>query len=258
MELIAPSDWRRVDFISDLHLLQEDGATYQAFEQYLASTSCDALFILGDLFEVWIGDDALTLADSFDAQCAAALRSAARRMPLFIMHGNRDFLMGEALMAACGAKLLDDPTLLAWAGQRWLLSHGDALCLDDKPYMEFRAQVRSAQWQQDFLALPLDKRSAIARELRGQSEARKREVAHYADLDTKAVIALLDAHDADLMVHGHTHKPAVHTLDEAHTRYVLSDWDANSEPPRLEVMRWTWSGQAGDTPRCARIASSAA
>ena len=258
MELIAPSDWRRIDFISDLHLLQQDGATYQAFEDYLASTSCDAIFILGDLFEVWIGDDCLQVPHSFEAQCAAALRAAAQRMPVFIMQGNRDFLMGERLMAACGARLLDDPCVLHWAGAHWILSHGDALCLDDHPYQAFRATVRTQQWQHDFLAQPLEKRLALARDMRNQSEARKREVTDYADVDTPAALALLQAHQARAMIHGHTHKPAVHALDETHQRYVLSDWDANAQPARLEVMRWSWSGRPEDSAACERIPTTEA
>ena len=258
MELIAPSEWRRIDFISDLHLMQQDGATFQAFQNYLASTSCDAIFILGDLFEVWIGDDCLQVADSFEQQCVSALRQASQRMPVFIMHGNRDFLMGADLMAACGARLLDDPCVLHWAGAHWVLSHGDALCLDDLPYMAFRATVRSAPWQHDFLAQPLPQRQAIARELRNQSEARKREVADYADVDTPAALALLKAHQAHAMIHGHTHKPAVHALDAQHNRYVLSDWDANAQPPRLEVMRWNWSGRSEDSAYCERIATAEA
>lgn len=253
MELVAPSHWRRLDFISDLHLLQQDGATHAAFEHYLASADCDALFILGDLFEVWVGDDCLNLPDSFEGHCAAALARAARSMPVYIMHGNRDFLMGADLMTACGATLLDDPTVLEWAGQRWVLSHGDALCLEDHAYLQFRDKVRSPQWQSDFLAQSIAQRADIARSLRSQSEARKREVTHYADVDAGAALALLNEHRAQVLIHGHTHKPAVHALDAVHARYVLSDWDARAQPPRLEVMRWHWSGQSRDAAQCTRI-----
>lgn len=253
MELHAPSPWRRLDFISDLHLQQPDVATYSAFESYLASTRCDALFILGDLFEVWIGDDCLNLPDSFEARCASALARTASRLPIFIMHGNRDFLMGPGLMSACHANLLDDPTLLDWAGQHWLLSHGDALCLDDHAYLQFREKVRSPQWQSDFLAQPIEQRSEIARALRSQSEARKLEVTQYADVDTGAALALLHAHRATVLIHGHTHKPATHALDAVHSRYVLSDWDASSSPPRLQVMRWSWSGQPHGAIQCERL-----
>ena len=258
MELTAPSAWRRIDFISDLHLLQQDAATFTAFKNYLETTSADALFILGDLFEVWVGDDCLTLAGSFERQCADVLALAAQRMPVHIMQGNRDFLMGAGLMAACNARLLDDPTVLDWAGQRWVLTHGDALCLDDKPYQQFRTLVRSAQWQHDFMAQTLEQRLEVARSLRSQSEARKREVAEYADVDTSAAISLLQGSESDTMIHGHTHRPAMHVLDAQRKRYVLSDWDANATPPRLEVMRWTWSGQAESQSTCERLDAASA
>lgn len=253
MELIAPSGWRRIDFISDLHLLQQDGATFAAFNTYLQSANTDALFILGDLFEVWVGDDCLSRTGSFERQCADALLKASGRCPIFIMHGNRDFLMGAGLMAACGAQLLGDPTVLVWAEQRWVLTHGDALCLDDKPYQEFRAQVRSSQWQRDFLAQTLAQRIEIACGLRSQSESRKREASEYADVDTQAAIALLQSSQSHVMIHGHTHRPAVHTLDAHRKRHVLSDWDANANPPRLEIMRWTWSGTTGSEATCQRL-----
>lgn len=253
MELIAPSGWHRVDFVSDLHLLQQDAPTFAAFNTYLHAADTDALFILGDLFEVWVGDDCLSQAESFEAQCARAIAFAAKRMPIYIMQGNRDFLMGADLMAACGAKLLDDPTVLVWAQQRWVLTHGDALCLDDKPYQQFRTKVRSAQWQQDFLAQPLAQRFEIARGLRSQSESRKSEVTQYADVDTGAALALLRTSGSHTMIHGHTHRPAMHVLDAQRKRYVLSDWDANAHPPRLEVMRWTWSGAASTEATCRRL-----
>jgi UDP-2,3-diacylglucosamine hydrolase len=258
MELIAPSGWRRIDFISDLHLLQQDGATFAAFNEYLQSTTADALFILGDLFEVWVGDDCLAQAGSFERQCAEALLQVSARYPVYIMHGNRDFLMGADLMAACGTQLLDDPTVLIWAQQRWVLTHGDALCLDDKPYQQFRTLVRSAQWQQDFLAQPLAQRIEIARSLRSQSESRKREETQYADVDTEAAIALLQESQSNTMIHGHTHRPATHVLDTERKRYVLSDWDASARPPRLEVMRWTWSGEEGSEATCQRLDAASA
>jgi UDP-2,3-diacylglucosamine hydrolase len=167
-ELIAAPTWRAIDFISDLHLQASELATFHVWQQYMQSTPADAVFILGDLFEVWVGDDALQCG-SFESQCADVIGQTAARVPLFFMHGNRDFLVGSALMDLCTARLLDDPTVLIFQGQRWLLSHGDALCIDDLPYMQFRAQVRSPEWQQAFLAKPLTERQAIARGLRQQS-----------------------------------------------------------------------------------------
>ena len=235
-ELVAPSHWRTADFISDLHLQPAEPATFEAWRRYLADTAADAVFILGDLFEAWPGDDAAA-EPGFAADCAAVLRQAARRRPLFFMHGNRDFLVGERLMQEVGATLLADPTVLTFQGRRWLLSHGDALCLGDTAYLAFREQVRSPGWQQAFLARPLGERQAVAQSLRQESEARKRSGALYADVDTGAALAWLEAADAAVLIHGHTHRPGELALDAAHRRIVLSDWDAGARPVRLEVLR---------------------
>lgn len=240
-ELAAPADWRTVDFISDLHLQEAEGQTFDAWQRTMAQTPADAVFILGDLFEVWVGDDAV-LPGSFEARCVEVLRAAAGHAKIFFMHGNRDFLVGADLMAQCHATLLDDPTVLSFAGQRWLLSHGDALCLDDVDYMQFRQQVRSPAWQQDFLAKPLPERQAIARSLRTQSEARKRSGVPYVDLDAPAVRQWLDAAQAATMIHGHTHKPADHAVAPGQRRIVLSDWDAAATPPRTQVLRLSAKG----------------
>jgi len=202
----------------------------------MAGTQADALFILGDLFEVWVGDD-IAQAPGFEADCADVLRATARRLPVFFLAGNRDFLVGERFAQDTGITLLHDPTVLAFGAQRWLLTHGDALCLDDTEYMAFRAMVRAPRWQQDFLALPLEKRRAIARGMRANSEEMKRGDRVYADVDTRSALAWLGAADAATMVHGHTHKPAEHALDAAHRRIVLSDWDAEAQPPRLQALR---------------------
>ncbi len=237
MELIAPSRWACVDFISDIHLQSSEALTFQAWSDYLLHTAADAVFILGDLFEVWVGDDVLSLEASFERQCANVLCAAAARVDVYIMHGNRDFLMGKALMAACGCTLLEDPCVLAFANRRWLLSHGDAQCLDDTDYMRFRALVRAPKWQQDFLAKPLAERIAFARDLRSQSEARKRSETVYADVDFQAANDLLSTLQAKHMVHGHTHRPAKHALGAGRERLVLSDWDLAAKPPRAEVLR---------------------
>ncbi len=242
-ELQAPSSWRTVDFISDLHLQASEPATFDAWKNHLLTTPADAVFMLGDLFEVWVGDDVVSADPSgFEAECAEVLQRSAAQRPLFFMHGNRDFLVGQQLMALCGATLLDDPTVFSFSGQRWLLSHGDALCLDDTAYMAFRQQVRSAQWQQNFLAKPLAERQAIARGLREQSEARKQSGAHYADVDRAAALQWLHAAHAPVLIHGHTHKPATHDLGQGFSRVVLSDWDVSATPPRAEVLRLSPSG----------------
>ena len=249
-ELLAPPSWRTVDFISDLHLQASDMATFTAWQHYLESTPADAVFILGDLFEVWVGDDAIdedlhAPAAGFDARCVRAMGEAAGRLALFFMHGNRDFLVGQRLMDLCNATLLQDPTVLvfpAGTNRRWLLSHGDALCLGDTDYMQFRRQVRTTEWQRAFLARPLAERQAIARGLREQSEARKKSGVQYADVDTEAARQWLQAAASHTLIHGHTHKPAVHDLGGGYSRVVLSDWDLAAPVPRAEVLRLTAAG----------------
>ncbi len=251
-ELSAPAHWRAVDFISDLHLHVSEPATFEAWRRYLAEPpqgqAADALFILGDLFEVWVGDDVLdtqapaSAEHTFWRTCAATLLAHSRHTPVFFQHGNRDFLLGPSALAACGMQALADPTVLVFQGRRWLLSHGDELCVDDTDYMRFRAQVRQAAWQQDFLAQPLARREAIARDLRAQSEARKRATGHdpslWADVDTAAARGWLQSAGATTLIHGHTHRPAEHALgDDGLVRVVLSDWDAGATPPRAEVLR---------------------
>jgi UDP-2,3-diacylglucosamine hydrolase len=241
-ELTAPSHWRTVEFISDLHLQAAEPATVAAWQHYLAATQADALFILGDLFEVWVGDDALQEPGSFEAQACAPLRATAQRMPVFFMHGNRDFLAGNAFLQHCGIAGLHDPTVLAFAGQRHVLTHGDLLCLDDVDYQRFRVLARSSAWQQQFLSLPLAARRAQARGIRQESEARKQSGAPYADVDHPAAIAWLQAAGAQTVIHGHTHRPAVHALAPGLQRVVLSDWDAAALPPRLETLRLSAAG----------------
>ena len=241
-ELAAPSHWRTVEFISDLHLQASEPATVAAFTHYLATTQADALFILGDLFEVWVGDDALQEPGSFESQACAALQAAAQRRPVYFMHGNRDFLAGAAFLAHCGITGLADPTVLVWREQRIVLSHGDLLCLDDVDYQRFRVQARSSAWQQPFLAQPLAMRRAQARDMRQESEARKQSGSVYADVDGPAAVAWLQAAGAATLIHGHTHKPARHALAAGLTRVVLSDWDAVALPPRLETLRLSSAG----------------
>ena len=237
----APPEWQRVDFISDLHLDAHEPATFDAWAQHMAHTPADALFILGDLFEVWVGDDK---PDPFALQCLAVLKATTQRLPVYFMCGNRDFLVGQQLLQETGLHGLSDPTVLDLGATgdakptRILLSHGDALCLDDHDYLAFRAQVRHPEWQAAFLAKPLADRQAYARQVRKQSEALKRSHSDYADVDAQAAIAWLKAADAQVLLHGHTHKPAVHDLGDGLSRWVLSDWHADSQPPRLEVLAW--------------------
>ncbi len=239
--LPAPPHWRHVDVISDLHLQAGEPATFRAWQDFMQTTRADAVFILGDLFEVWVGDDVIDAAPTpgFEARCVQVLQHAAQRLDIFLMHGNRDFLLGAAFAKACNLTLLDDPAVLDFAGQRWLLSHGDALCLADTDYLQFRAKVRNPPWQQDFLGKPLSERQDIARALRAQSEARKRsgETSADVDADLKATCDWLRTAHATTLIHGHTHKPADHDLGNGWKRIVLSDWDAAATPPRAEVLR---------------------
>ena len=240
-ELIAASEWRAIDFISDLHLQAGEPATFNVWQRYMQATPANAVFILGDLFEVWVGDDLLQ-ERGFEFQCAQVIKKTAARLPTFFMHGNRDFLVGNDLMTACNTSLLADPTVLSFNHQRWLLSHGDALCLDDVDYMQFRQQVRSADWQKTFLAKTLAERQAIARDLRKQSEARKSSGADYGDVHENTARQWLQQAKSTTLIHGHTHKPALHDLGDGLQRVVLSDWDAAATPPRAEVLRLSAQG----------------
>lgn len=240
-ELQAGPGWRAVDCISDLHLQASDPATFQGWQSFMASSDADAIAILGDLFEAWPGDD-VAQAPGFEARCTEVLRAAATRRPVFFLHGNRDFLVGEVFARATGVQLLPDPSLLALGGRRWLLTHGDALCLGDTEYLRFRAMVRAPDWQREFLARPLAVRQQVAQALRSESESRKQSGASYADVDRDEALAWLDAAGADTLVHGHTHRPADHDLDARHRRIVLTDWDLAATPPRGEVLRLTAGG----------------
>ncbi len=242
--LLAPDHWRAIDFISDLHLNGGEPETVRAWQHYLQTTQADAIFILGDLFDVWVGDDCLLdmpddgpTAFALEQQCVQTLRTASQGLALFFMHGNRDFLIGNAFAAAGGVRLLADPTVLVFVGQRYLLSHGDALCLDDIDYMQFRAMSRSDAWQRTFLEQSLADRQAMGQSIRAQSMEKKRRGSEYIDLRATAVKQWLRLSQSQTLIHGHTHKPAVHDLGAGLRRVVLSDWNAQSAPPRTEVLR---------------------
>lgn len=237
--LAAPESWQTLAFLSDVHLHPSDTSTCQAWQAALQSGDWDALFILGDLFEVWVGDDVLDDPDqgAFWQTCARSLRAASNRAPVFFLPGNRDFLVGPRLLAAAGMTLLADPTVLQWGEQRWVLSHGDALCLSDAPYQAFRAEVRGANWQTQFLAQTLDVRLAMARRMRDASEQRKASALAWSDVDALAANQLLEDCHASMLMHGHTHMPATHALSEGRLRHVLTDWDATGNPPRGDVLR---------------------
>lgn len=219
-------------FISDLHLCPSRPAVNALFMRFLSeqAAKADALYILGDLFEYWIGDD--DMASGLNAEVAAALRAlTAGGTRAFFMHGNRDFLVGTAFAEATGVTLLPDPTVIELHGQRVLLMHGDTLCTDDTDYQRFRAMVRDPAWQAAFLARPLEVRRAEVEEMRRRSEASKRakpmaimDVAQRAVEDVLRIFAY-----PPLLIHGHTHRPARHEIvADGHTttRIVLADWHA--------------------------------
>ena len=227
--------------LADLHLSADTPAFNDAFLRLLnaAAGQIDALYLLGDIFEVWLGDDDPA---PFPRSIISALHRFATSTPVYVMHGNRDFLAGGAFLKHCGITGLQDPTVLSFAGQRYLLSHGDLLCVDDVDYQRFRVQARSPAWQQQFLSQPLATRRAQARGIRQESEARKQSGTVYADVDHASAIAWLQAAGAHTLIHGHTHRPANHALAPGLQRVVLSDWDAAALPPRLETLRLSATG----------------
>ena len=253
----APADWWAIDFISDLHLAANTPRTFDAWASHLSHTRADAVFILGDLFEVWVGDD---LAEhGFEARCVDVLSEAAASKAIAFMAGNRDFLVGDAMLEKSGVMRLRDPTLIAAFDTQILVSHGDALCLDDIAYQRYRSFVRRPAFQRAFLALPLSWRRALGRTARRRSESlhpsRERRL---VDVDASATRDWLKAADASVLIHGHTHAPASHELAPGEVRHVLSDWDLDGNgAPRAEVLRWTAEGFARIAPESAdRTAAS--
>lgn len=237
-EIVAPAAWRRIDFISDLHLAADTPRGFEAWRSYLLTTGADAVFILGDLFEAWVGDDARH--QGFEAQGAQVLTAAAARCKLFFMVGNRDFLLGDEMLAACGVEGLPDPTALSAFGERVLLTHGDAWCTGDLLYQQFRTQVRNPLWQSQVLARPLAERRLMARSLRSESErATAEHEGQWFDVDTPTALRAMTENDTPTLIHGHTHRPATEALAPGRVRHVLSDWELDHElAPRAEVMRW--------------------
>ncbi len=238
--LTAPAQWQQVDLLSDLHLGPDTPGTLARLERHLVETPAQAVLLLGDIFEVWVGDDARH--EPFEASVVRLLREAARRRDLFFMPGNRDFLVGPELLAEAGMTALPDPTVLAAFGQRWLLVHGDAQCLADATYQAFRRQVRSPEWQAQVLSQPLEARQALGRQMREGSRAAQAAQLMATDLDAEACRALLQEAGATTVIHGHTHRPAEHDLGHGLRRVVLSDWDLDATPPRGDVIRLSASG----------------
>ena len=216
-------------FVSDLHLDLARPEILQAFERFIAEEAvhADALYILGDLFEAWIGDDANDAVGKRFVAAMQPLREAGKSA--FFMHGNRDFLLGERFARDAGMTLIPDPSVIDLYGTPTLLMHGDSLCTDDVPYQTFRRQSRSAEWQRKFLAQTVQQRENFAQQARKESQRYTTDQANAVimDVNENTVIDALCTADVQRLIHGHTHRPARHqlTLDgKAYERIVLNDW----------------------------------
>jgi len=220
-------------FVSDLHLQPSHPHTRAAFFAFLEerAMASEALYLLGDLFEYWAGDD--DLDEPFNETIVKALRAVSDAgVAVYWIAGNRDFLVGADFAAAAGLTLLAEPHVIDIAGQRIALVHGDAQCTDDVKYMAFRAQVRDPAWQAQFLAMPLAQRKAIIAGMReGSRAAHGTKSYEIMDVTPQAVSALYAATASDTIIHGHTHRPALH-LDAGKRRFVLPDWEPDALPPR--------------------------
>ena len=234
-------------FISDLHLDPERPAVTELFLELLntRARNSKAIYILGDLFEAWIGDDDTSPMNQ--AVCKGLKRCALSGTPVFIMHGNRDFLLGEKFVEASGCTLLDDPALIDLYGTPTLLMHGDLLCTDDTEYMSFRKMVRDPQWQSELLSKSLEDRQLIASGMRTKSrEQTGGKPESIMDVNDDAVRDTMSNHKVQRLIHGHTHRPAVHDLSIAGKpaqRIVLGDWyeqgsllECTSSGCRLEAL----------------------
>ena len=212
-------------FISDIHLSKNSPHLTNAFKAFLVESKkdCSHLFILGDLFEVWIGDDD---DNSFHQEIKTTLSEFTSNGPeTFFMHGNRDFLIGETFANEVGISILSDPYTLNINGLNVILSHGDFLCTDDVDYMYFRNMVRSEAWQKDFLSKNLDERNEIANSLRSSSkDATSEKSLEITDANPEAINDFMQKNQPDIFIHGHTHRPKIHEHN-LFKRVVLGDWD---------------------------------
>ena len=227
-------------FIADLHLDPGRPAITELFGRFIEEQArgADALYILGDLFEAWIGDD-----DPSDAgaRVAGKLRALADSgVPVYFIRGNRDFLLGEAYARRAGMRILPDPAVILLEGEPTLILHGDLLCTDDVAYQQFRAQTRDPWWQAQFLAQPLQARLAFAAQARAASQARHGELMADGSAETVGDVSLetvrgwFARHGIRRMIHGHTHRPAIHQADGT-TRVVLGDWYAQGSVLRVDA-----------------------
>ncbi len=221
-------------FTSDIHLDSENSVMTRSFLDFLANRArgAEALYVLGDLFEAWVGDDDNSVLNTQVAQAFAELADSGTA--LYFMHGNRDFLLGRDYAARCQATLLEEPTLIECHGQRMAMIHGDSLCTRDVDYMKFRKMVRTERWQREFLERSLVERQMIAQQARMQSkEQSKTKASEIMDVTPQEVLNLLQTLQVNCLIHGHTHRPSIHTLRlqapingrlDAQ-RIVLGSWD---------------------------------
>ena len=220
---------KTIHLIADLHLAEAEPHLSRLLEHYLAEIAprCQQLYVLGDLFEVWVGDDHRS---DFNQQVIKAFATYSREHgEVFFMHGNRDFMLGETFAQQTGGTLLDEPHFISWSTHKIGLAHGDSLCTDDLAYQELRTMVRSPAWQQNILKKSVAERIAIGAAMRQQSNQQQRgETAQITDVNEETVREFFAQHEIDWLIHGHTHRPATHSLDlsakDGRQRIVLADW----------------------------------
>ena len=236
-------------FVSDLHLEADRPDIGEQFLAFLddEAAGAEALYILGDFFEAWVGDDD---PDTYYASIKNALRELTDRgVPVYFMHGNRDFMIGDRFAGETGVVLLPDPSPAELYGKSVLLSHGDALCTDDAEYQQVRLMTRNPEWQAMMLEKPLEERLAIAAQARERSKARNAGLPEeIMDVNADAVASLIEEHGVDILLHGHTHRPAIHEVavgDRFALRIVLGDWYEQGS-----VLRWDEDGlELSELPR---------
>ena len=224
-------------FISDLHLERIESSITNIFTAFLDDLNQnDSLYILGDLFESWIGDDNVSELSQYISD--RLLMLSERDISVAIMHGNRDFLIGEDFCKASSIKLINDPRIIEIDTKKVMLTHGDELCTDDSEYQAFRSVVRNPLWQKDFLNFPISKREKIAGEAKDASkDSKDNKAMEIMDVNTDAVLKAFNDHDIEIMIHGHTHRPNIHKVSNEGknlTRYVLGDWNKNS----AIILKW--------------------
>ena len=224
-------------FISDLHLERIESSITNIFTEFLDELNQnDSLYILGDLFESWIGDDNVSELSQYISDRLLSL--SERNISVAIMHGNRDFLIGEDFCKASSIELINDPRIIEIDTKKVMLTHGDELCTDDKEYQAFRSVVRNPLWQKDFLNFPISKREKIAGEAKDASkDSKENKAMEIMDVNTDAVLKAFNDHPVEIMIHGHTHRPNIHKISNEErklTRYVLGDWSKNS----AIILKW--------------------